>query len=921
MFLSRLAANWKGMLKEVLESFRWKYVIIALIVSFGINIGVLALVQKMTSVFQVVLPGSQSDFSVQIDYGRGFEGELHCEVVNGKKVVLAGVSDAHAIKVILPETGYIGDIATQAQDFGRNINRGKTFTISNSDLDIQTIDGKKIATWRYNGGSKEKVLYALGISRIPNQTFLLMGAIFVISLVCCWACGYSKRAFFDGILPVRDSAESRAHIFLYGIGYQLGGFLLLALLLPQFIMLLGFSLPVWTVVAAFGLSMIALPWSLRNIIPLVGSLFFNAALITLTVWLAGFWPETIYDSISAHLPITANIAEGWNYILAPYQASVNVGGESYIAHSCLLWGSKGSYLLTAEMFMLTGNIASGNYFHVVLLFWSIIAVYVSMRPVFPSKFTCWLIAIAAGLNPIALAEALNSGTDGTLASGITVFCLALYGYVRSGDRKILPFLVSSSVIAISMKNLGIGYLGFIAVCVGVLLVILPSFNCRIKNIFASALVAIVLAGVVNINPLVSNVAIYGNGMFPLVGEPRPEEYLTRPNPRAGAIYSANPDKTEIMDEMDNLSLFLYTQILADSREASAKIDFSLKHTFANFPYIQPFVCGFGSLFKIPFVLFIIFVMIALFKRQVGVEFLFTLIIFLSMIINPQTYQARYVPQAWILPVFASMLIICHIKRMDRMADITLAIMIVGAIIQIPALMYVYNSNRMRWMNHLSIPTDALTAVPNANYANCNMASVATQYFRTWDSLPPKVEIAEKVPEQSADESVIELFSTHDVSYYSKYERVSEDVVVQEINDADWAFVNIGGDATIAILPKSLVTLLMAQGYELKERLSALYVFNEGKIINKEQETMHAKGIELSLLLDDPFFTEPIYMTSGRVTGDFIIRPPYLSINNVNRHFHRLSFGITIVKDGKISSFAPISDFVANSQMLKYTFSR
>lgn len=249
-----------------------------------------------------------------------------------------------------------------------------------------------------------------------------------------------------------------------------------------------------------------------------------------------------------------------------------------------------------------------------------------------------LLSFLAVFSPVVMTQIGTYYVDGLLGIAIIFIVLSILDLeIKTARYKYVIFIVALCVAG-SIKLTGIAYAGFIGISY-LCYKIYTKNHKDSKNILLSGAISIMLIMCCNINPLLTNQIHHGHFGYPLMGKDSID-----------IISSQQPQNFNGNNRFEKLakSLFSKTQNISKDGTSTLKFPFiKTKNENLNSPDTR--IAGFGYFFSGIIVLCFAFVLINMrhFYHRI---FLFCFGVILgSILINSESWWARYVPQMWLLP--------------------------------------------------------------------------------------------------------------------------------------------------------------------------------------------------------------------------------------------------------------------------------
>lgn len=309
---------------------------------------------------------------------------------------------------------------------------------------------------------------------------------------------------------------------------------------------------------------------------------------------------------------------------------------------------KAAEIVEAAIFRLTNRIETGKAVNLIILAGSF---FLCLSLVYKiDRFSTgikWLTAALVCFNPITITQLSSYCVDGLMAS-LLVCQLLLFCFLFLENNKYYRFLLGLLImISVNIKYTSLVYTAIF--CTGFLLLLLVGKKwAYTKNSFYTCALSASLGLLfIGFHPYVTNL-IATNQLFYGLPETRNE------------IYDITPSLIRGKNRFDKLFLSLATHSEEDAADKAAvkemlKIPFSVNKKEllnANNPELK--FAAFGPFFGGALLVSILLLLVTAFRSYRHPVFGYTLaslgIILLTVLIIPDPWWARFVPQLWLFPV-------------------------------------------------------------------------------------------------------------------------------------------------------------------------------------------------------------------------------------------------------------------------------
>lgn len=371
-----------------------------------------------------------------------------------------------------------------------------------------------------------------------------------------------------------------------------------------------------------------------------------------------FLPDGSWDGLAYHQTGVLHLASGWNPLredAALYAATAPL----YLNHY-----PKAPWMPAASVLLVTGHVEAGKLFNVTLMLAAgayAAAVLLRLTPL-RVGVVAGLGAVVA-LNPVMVAQAPTYYLDGEIAALVTVLVGALIVYaVRPGWRELGLALVAASLL-MSYKFTGVAYAA-VLFAFGVAVAGWAHGLAAARRLAGGAAIAAVLSLLVlGYEPYVRNTIETGSPFYPVSpsASGRSDHMLPwrpsnlTPQDRVTRFLASNFSRSEMVRPPQGTRLKFPFSVAAEERRGTYGAD-----TEAG---------GFGPLFGASLLLAAVVALMLLADRRTRrlgtAALLVSAAIAASVFVQPETWWARFVPQAWLLPIAMAVAGLCAPRRPAR----------------------------------------------------------------------------------------------------------------------------------------------------------------------------------------------------------------------------------------------------------------
>lgn len=386
--------------------------------------------------------------------------------------------------------------------------------------------------------------------------------------------------------------------------------------------------------------------------------------------------DNAIDSQIYHKPAALLLAEGWNPV---YEANVysfyeRKGIDSQTMRvSHLQYFPKGQWIVNAIFYRLSGNINLGDYINYVFMIAVFIVSYSAFREWLKiGRAFALLASIVIALNPVAIGNTVNGHIDGNLGNTLLIFLLASVCFFENGNRRWGPWILMTAIYGCSLKHTGIPYFGTVAFVLTIPLV----WNCLRTKLFQPKISSEVIISTISetapslkkwlvlmlpipaavlilcANPYITNTLDHTSPFYPLHSfdrENHPVENILKDWYSIESFEKADP-----IQRFAASYFLMYPQDI--NTKKSVNYDFS-KIGMVEFRYLY---CDLNTL-GWPFALALLLSIFMLFFLPRSEDSWIILALLVTILIQPHSWWARFVPQIWAFPVLVFCIIMARFQ--------------------------------------------------------------------------------------------------------------------------------------------------------------------------------------------------------------------------------------------------------------------
>ncbi|MEQ9507120.1 MAG: hypothetical protein RLO80_12720 [Hyphomonas sp.] len=456
------------------------------------------------------------------------------------------------------------------------------------------------------------------------------------------------RLFQTAFTYETDDARSQQSALLWALGAPLILFPTFTFILSALWFTAGASLSfpaAWFILCTSAAGALYLPRVFlpgKSRLALLASLLLGA-LAFLISWLLY---DTSIDGQHYHFQAIYALAEGWNPLRGDTQPPV-------IGDAISLWSihyPRSGTVFSANLLAAGLPLTAAKPLNFLILFGAgLLATGTLMRCGFSALFAVFLSA-AAIASPVVLGQLFTTMNDGALGLLMLVFTASMVAWIRNDDRLAAVIAAAAIILALNLK--------FSAIPI---FVILCAFACIAAwraqgqgsairlgaGLLATAFAAIVVLGW---SPYMQNVLDHGHVFHPLMGAEAIDIMQ-------GGEYTNTPEVVKDMSPVERFFFSLFSQSHAGYETvAHLKIPFTISVPELRMSGgVDVRLAGFGPFFSGAIILSAICAVLIYFRSAARNPvtqglLLIALAMLVSVVLMPQNWWARYVPQFWFVPL-------------------------------------------------------------------------------------------------------------------------------------------------------------------------------------------------------------------------------------------------------------------------------
>lgn len=397
------------------------------------------------------------------------------------------------------------------------------------------------------------------------------------------------------------------------------------------------------------------------------------------------------DGNSYHKTAIAFIKNGWNPIYETsreFQANNDKVVKIEKDRKLDLWIEhypKATWVIAAVIYNMTGNIESGKCIILILSIMLFIITFNILRKILDKKWS-YIISSLVVLNPIVLAQFFTYYVDGIMGILFLIEILLLFLVDPKEKTNILLWICLTSICVIftNIKYTGLLCSGVIAATFYFYWLIKYRKDKDFIKVFKRVTINFIIVFVIAIffvgsNSYVKNTIEHHNPLYPIIGKDK-VDIITTMQPKSFG--------NKNMAEKFVISLFSKTENVGyGAKEPTLKLPIKVYRSEIGELYAPDVrIAGFGPLFALiiivtmPIFIYSAIKIIRKEKKLAHYIYLPIIAVLVSSILVGENWWARYVPQLYLLPVGAVLMLVYirkyNLSKMNKIIS-ALAVLLIA----------------------------------------------------------------------------------------------------------------------------------------------------------------------------------------------------------------------------------------------------
>lgn len=410
--------------------------------------------------------------------------------------------------------------------------------------------------------------------------------------------------------------------------------------------------------------------------------------------------DDLCDSRIYHKPAAILMADGWNPVWEPdvtkFYERNGIDPQS-LKTSHLQYFPKGQWIVCAILYLATGNVDAGDYVDYAFMFALVILTYCALREwLGTGKWLAILASVTISLNPIAIMSLTNAHIDGLLGESLLMFLLASACFLKNGQKRWIPWILIPAIYGCSLKHTGPPYFG-----VAGLVLTIPLLWRAIRRKSGASETSVGLKDwlklmipipfavvILCVNPFVTNTVNHTSPFYPL------HSFDHTNHPVVDTV--ADCYTMEDFKEAGPIRRFVYSYLIGQPSRCmnTGTLDYKI-HEIGRIDLGESFIelNAFGWIFGLELLLSIFLLIFVSHKTS---ELWVLLVLAATVLIQPHSWWARFVPQFWAFPALAFLVVLSDwegIRPLETRLKWTVALLL-GALCMQGVLTFSYTNLKM-----------------------------------------------------------------------------------------------------------------------------------------------------------------------------------------------------------------------------------
>ena len=410
------------------------------------------------------------------------------------------------------------------------------------------------------------------------------------------------------------------------------------------------------------------------------SILFGLICIIISCFISSYFLDYSFDGQGYHGEAILQFANKFNPIYSKLPDKEN------FTFFVINHFAKASWVSNAYLFLLTNNFNCAKANNLILIIANFCFIYPFINQYF-NKIKSIIISLLLAFNPIALNIYLSNMLDSQITSLLFIFFVLLYYFYVDYKNYILYFIILIVIYLINLKFPIIIYLSVFLL----LFIIFIMHEKKIKFFFIKILIIsfsfIVALFIFGYHTYTKNIIEYKHPFYPFYGDSSNASGKL-PNNFPTGMVEAKEFKVGnrfVNHIKSNFASTIFNQAYTNKLKYKIPFTFS-KYELERFAFSGVMIGGYGvwysGVISITFILLVYFI----FKRKKQIfknDFIFYLFItsiYITILLNPYGYIARYSPQYYLIPFIVLLMYKIYFPKFKFIQWILLFVLIINSIL-------------------------------------------------------------------------------------------------------------------------------------------------------------------------------------------------------------------------------------------------
>ncbi len=385
----------------------------------------------------------------------------------------------------------------------------------------------------------------------------------------------------------------------------------------------------------------------RQILSYSNIIFISSVIL---VYVSHYFYDVSFDGQTYHQLAVYHIKNGYNPFHSPslHKNFYYILAEHYV---------KASWILESFIYGITTRMEYAKGINLIALMAALFLSYESIRALtqWGSRWMCWGAALILCLNPIVISQLFTFLNDGLLASLLVCYISLIMRAIKVQNRQDMLMSSICLVILVNIKFTGLLYVLLLISILGLYLIEQKSKILLGWLILNSVLALGAATLIFSYNPYITNIREHRNPVYPLMDESGQK-----------GIRENTPAPLRDKPRLEKLYLSLASRVSDRKEGVRLRSVMPWEHTYSEFiPGVgSTRINGLGPFFPLALICSLVIYLYYLNtdKAHRLVWLLCILWFSASILINPECWWMRYVPQLWFIPVLGGIMGMDHSNR-------------------------------------------------------------------------------------------------------------------------------------------------------------------------------------------------------------------------------------------------------------------